>query len=342
MKIFLETLLEPLGEAVGAALLFLVVGSTPDYSPKPVAEVSLSIPEYDSIHIEDPDKFLNDLMLSPHWGVTRDRDGYYVANPRPMKDLTGKYNARGFSFIPNPINISGNKANWSTQIIFKQPDQYSRIIESEESVQLPIYESYEDEISRNSYSMVAVKLCQISPIYLTLRESGNDRTRSTTLQVLPLLLKQAYSLANLPQVYEAAEVYSEFYTTYFNSITADFELQRTEGIQGRDNFYGYFRVKNGTNYDGINIKISHPTYCPDEGTRKGNRLRKAEYSGTPYIEDDLVFYLIDDNAVYLSDEYDERFGFFSGNETFEGKIEILNIDQEVLLESKGPFTGWQR
>jgi hypothetical protein len=46
--------------------------------------------------------------------------------------------------------------------------------------------------------------------------------------------------------------------------------------------------------------------------------------------------------VYLSAEYDTRFGVFSGDETFEGKIEVLNIDQDLLLESTGDFTGWQQ
>jgi len=52
--------------------------------------------------------------------------------------------------------------------------------------------------------------------------------------------------------------------------------------------------------------------------------------------------LIEDNAIYLSEKYDQRFGTFTGKESFEGNIEVLNNEGKVLLKSKGPFKGWQR
>lgn len=207
---------------------------------------------------------------------------------------------------------------------------------------LPIYENYESEISLNSFSRLAVSLSQEFEIFLTISEYGKDKRRRTTTECLPLMLEAIRSIVDLPESYRTSEVYADFYTTYFDSTEPEFGLKRIEGIQGRDNFYGYFRAKSGKSYNGINIKISHPIYCPDEGTRKSRRLQKAEFVGSPYLKHDLLFYLITDNAVYLSGEYDERFGVFSGNETFEGKIEVLNLDQELLLESSGQFTAWQR
>ena len=62
----------------------------------------------------------------------------------------------------------------------------------------------------------------------------------------------------------------------------------------------------------------------------------------PYHENDLVFFLIEDNAVYLSGDYDQRFGTFTGKESFDGTIEVLNDKGAVLLKTTDKFKGWQR
>ncbi len=129
---------------------------------------------------------------------------------------------------------------------------------------------------------------------------------------------------------------------FFTSPLKDAEIKRVPGIQDRDTFYGYCRAQPETTYAGINIKISHPVYCPDEGTRKHSRLEKAEYLGMPYQEGDVLFFLMRDNAVYLSGEYDKRFGTFTGTESVEGDVEVLNDQEKVLLKTKGQFKGWQR
>ena len=102
------------------------------------------------------------------------------------------------------------------------------------------------------------------------------------------------------------------------------------------------RAKPDTSYKGVNIKISHPQYCPNEGTRESSRLRKAEHLGKPYLDGDVVFFMIEDNAVYLPREYDDRFGIFTGKESFEGDLELLNDREQVLLKTKDMFKGWQR
>ena len=122
----------------------------------------------------------------------------------------------------------------------------------------------------------------------------------------------------------------------------DNEIKRFPGTQDRDTFYGYFRAKTGVSYDGINIKISHPIYCNGECTRKYSRLEKAEYIGESYQENDILFFLIEDNAVYLSGKYDQRFGIFTGKESFSGSLEVLNCKGQILLKTKGKFKGWQR
>lgn len=85
MESFLKSFLEPTAEAFLQLITLLLMGSiSAQHIPEKVAEASLVIPEYEEIQIVDRAKFLNDLMLSPHWGVTKDRDGNYVANLRKL------------------------------------------------------------------------------------------------------------------------------------------------------------------------------------------------------------------------------------------------------------------
>ena len=152
-------------------------------------------------------------------------------------------------------------------------------------------------------------------------------------------------LDSLQQTYRVEEDCADFYKTFFEEPLKDEALKRApcSSGQGRDTFYGYFRTKSEVSYNGINIKISHPVYCPDEGTRESSRLRKAECLGKPHGQGDLLFFCIEDNAVYLpSPEHRKRFGWASGKETFDGTLEILNDRNKVLLQTTEPFTAWER
>lgn len=71
-------------------------------------------------------------------------------------------------------------------------------------------------------------------------------------------------------------------------------------------------------------------------------LPSLAYLGKPYLDDDIVFFLIEDNAVYLSQEHNKRFGIFTGKESFEGDLELLNGQGSVLLETTGNFKRWER
>jgi len=155
-------------------------------------------------------------------------------------------------------------------------------------------------------------------------------------------LQEIAGIADSPETYRVDDRYADFFQLFFKTPLKDREIRRFPGTQDRDTFYGYFRTEPDLSYRGINIKISHPVFCPDEGTRKHSRLEKAEYSGTPFQPDDTVFFLIEDNAVYLSGEYDQRFGIFTGKESFDGKLEVLNDREQVLFETTDKFKGWQR
>lgn len=120
------------------------------------------------------------------------------------------------------------------------------------------------------------------------------------------------------------------------------ELKRLPGGQERDLFYGYLRTRPDTSYEGV-LAISHPTYCKGEKgecTRASARLRKAEHLGQPHQPGDVVFFYFVDNAVYTP--YTDEFGWFSGNRSFDATIQVSNQAGEILIETTGPFRGWER
>jgi hypothetical protein len=205
-----------------------------------------------------------------------------------------------------------------------------------------VHESYEKKIGLNSHSMLAIRLSKALDIYLLVREQGDNKDRHATFTKLPALVQQVASVAKLPAQYRVAEQYKRFFETFFQSPLKDMELKRQPGIQDRDTFYGYFKAKPDTSYEGINIRISHPVYCNGEGTQDFSRLQKAEYLGKPYHNDDALFFLIEDNAVYLLGKYNEQFGTFSGKSSFEGTLEILNGTGNVLHKTTDKFKGWER
>ena len=329
------------------------------FTEKKVHEATGILPVFTEIDVTMPARFLNDLMLSPFWKVERERDGSFIAMARSIghdwsSDEDGMFL---FEFMANPNRdlpkdyrlynryLSGNRTFSSFQItvVFQKPDMARVILgKSGRKIVIPVYESYETKIGPNSSSDLAIQLSNKHEIYAIFHEQGSDPERRTTFaKVLPAMRELSY-LAGSLETYKAEKRYEEFFKRFFPAPLKDEEVKRFPGIQDRDAFYGYFRARPKTSYAGVNIKISHPIYCPDEGTRKYSRLQKAEYLGVPYQDGDVLFFLIEDNAVYLSGKYDERFGTFTGTESFEGDLEILNNDGVVLLKTKGQFKGWQR
>lgn len=327
---------------------------------KEVHTASGKLPEFPRIDVSSPTRFLNDLMLSPLWKVEKQRDGSFVVKARSIiPDSPFDEEGREFLFdflatpdkpLPKDFRIrdeylDGQKtfSSFQVHVVFAKPDlKRMPLGQSGQSVAIPVRELFERKIGPNSSSDLAIRLSSQHEIYVILHEQGADPKRSTTFaRVLPALRELA-DIAQSPTSYRVEERYAAFFRRFFDLPLKDQEIKRFPGMQDRDTFYGYFRVKPETSYGGINIKISHPVYCPDEGTRRHSRLEKAEYSGKPYQKNDVVFFLIEDNAVYLPGEYDERFGTFTGKESFDGTLEVLNDQDHVLLKTTDKFKGWQR
>ena len=259
------------------------------------------------IDIADTDQFLNNLMLSPLWKVEKQRDGSFIAKARSIGQEWPSDEDGSFLFefmdglnnnLPNDYRIhnrylDGNKtfSSFRIEVVFQKPD-LARVAlgESGQKATIPVYASYATKIGPNSSSDLAIKLSSQHEIYVLLHEQGSDPSRKTTFaKVLPTL-RELDSLANAPQTYRVEERYAAFFKRFFSLPLKDEEIKRFPGLQDRDTFYGYFRVKPDTSYSGVNIKISHPVYCFDEGTRAYSRLQKAEYLGKPYQEGDIVFF----------------------------------------------------
>jgi hypothetical protein len=331
------------------------------------------IPGTPVINIGNPDKFLNDLKLSPFWKVERDRDGAFVATARSVTPEDGfERKGRGFLFElmarvdpkfadkyflqngslggadysdsrtfqkgPSPFS------SFAIKIMFRRPtDTKVTFAKRGSNASLSVYGGgWGDTIDPNSFSRLACKLSDTREIYLLLYEQGSDTTRASTFQELGTAMREIKRIAELPEDYFVEDVYKQCFGLLFKTPLKDHDLRRFPGTQDRDTFYGYFRAQPGVSYEGIYIKISHPIYCPNEGTRMSSRIEKAEYVGKPYHSSDVMFFMIEDNAVYLSYEYDKQFGIFSGTSTFDGTLEILNDQSAVLLKTTEKFKGWER
>ena len=345
------------------AILCLCMSCGAPYTREKVHEVTGRLPEFPEIDVADPDRFLNDLKLSPLWRVEKERDGAFIATARTINpgnpfDLTSgvflfELMRMKDKILPKDYRIRNRSlkiyksftsfTSFDVIVVFQKPsDSEIAFGESSQNATLGVYESYEEKIGPNSSSDLAVKLSSQHHIYVILSEQGADPTRSTTFTKLPLVLRELADIAASPEQYCVEERYEAFFKLFFRPPLKDQELKRLPGIQGRDTFYGYFRALPNTIYSGINIKISHPVYCPDEGTRKHSRLQKAEHLGTPHHDNDVLFFMIEDNAVYLSEQYTKQFGWFTGTNSFDGTLEILNEEGAVLLKTTDKFRAWER
>lgn len=330
-----------------------------------IAEADIVLPHLPKIDIVNRDRFLNDLMLSPYWKVEKTDAGQFIAKARAVGNVQQPRTGESSYFLfeadwDNQKSLGQgkvirNRGLWGgssnifsairIEIHFVQPDSSVQYVtEPKETLKLPIYEnSDEDSLSPKALSKIGIKLSSTHDIYLIITEQGSDPQRHTTARYLRPACDTVASLMQMPDKYRVADQYQSFFACIFPSLDKDTLLMRLPGIQDRDTFYGFVRTKPKQSYAGINIKISHPVYCYDgECTRDYRRLRKAEYSGIPYDDQDIIFFLIEDNGVYVKPEYDKQFGVFSGKGKFTGIIEVLNVDSETLIQDEGQFTGWER
>ena len=345
-------------------LLFavLLLGYCPacngDGRDRVVQTISRRIPPVRTVNVFDSSKFVNDLKLSPFWKVEKDRQGQYEAHARFIdSELASDNTGNQFLFellsepavhLPKDWRIGNHYIPghdeciaFSAFIVFTKPTNVD-FCQDDGSVTLKVLESHDSKIGLNSWSTLALRLSTTHEIYLCVREQGKDKNRTTTFTKLVPLVQAVASLLELPARYRVEDQYNLFFKTFFQLPWKEIEVKRLPGIQDSDTFYGYMKSKPDTSYEAINIRISHPVYCGGECTRDYSRLQKAEYLGKPYFDDDALFFLIEDNTVYLRGQYDEQFGTFSGKSSFEGTLEILNDAGKVLYQTKDRFKGWER
>ena len=320
-----------------------------------VHQIDLILPKLAKVNITKPQKFMNDLMLSPMWKVEKNRDGF-VAKARSIEqknlfdglflfELMAKSNRRFSSHHKIHHCLHGRDIFFTIElsVVFQKPHKPEITFgKSEQKSKIKVYNSFEDSIGPNSYSYLAIKLSLQHEIYVIIREQGADLSRKTTLKKVVVAMDEITKLASLANEYWVKEYYKDFFQFLFKRPLMQQEIKRIAGNQDRDTFYGYLQSQPNKNYAGVNIKISHPVYCPSEGTSKHARLAKAEYLGVPYHMHDILFFLIEDNAVYLPLKYSKQFGTFSGKTSFNGNLEILNIENKVLLKTVKKFKGWER
>lgn len=343
------------------ALLALCVSSCDaQFRAKEVARVETTVPVLEDVKIVDAKRFLNDLKLSPFWKVERDRGGALLAKARSI----GPENHFGdgsseflFKFIQDKRKNLGELriyndylrgdelfSSFSAMVVFGPlPKTGVTLIKGGEKTSVPVQESYDSKIGPNSSSQVAVRLSDDQDVFLVVYEQGSDPKRTTTWKMLPGIVNELKSVASLPKEYLVIEQYSDLFSLLFPDTKPDHRIQRLPGMQDRDTFYGFLKSTGEWDLEGINIKISHPVYCGGEGTRESSRKQKAEYLGVPFDrERDRLFFLIEDNAVYLKHPYDADFGTFSGSKSFEGTLEIIDGGGKSIVTTKDQFKGWER
>lgn len=310
-----------------------------------------------SVDIADPAIFLENLSISPYWKVEKTPEGQFTATARgihlrlPDRPKVGAFLFEAFSdegkAPPRRYELhnggyegEGEVGRFWARIIFKNPDTDKvDLLRPQEDVSLRIVNVGQDYIGPGSISTLAIRLGGISPIYLLVGEMGTDKERLETFRKIPLLMEEINRLARLPRHYSTLHQYSHFYRSIFGEKYKAYRVRRAPGIQGRDTFYGYFRYDPNFTYDGINIRISNPTYCNGECTRKKDRLAKAEYSGKAHFPGNPLFFLLDENTVYIGEEHLADYGWETGKKKFSADIDILNAQGHALYEGRGLFTG---
>jgi hypothetical protein len=327
-----------------------------------VATISQKVAGLTAVDVKDTARFLNDLKLSPYWKVEKNRAGDFEAHLRaivssdPFSKRNGKFlseqsweeNLPADWRIENHAMRADDQATLSVTIVFKKPDERrAGLVAEDGNVSLKVFNEggppgAPQKLDANSISELEVKISKGNSVYLLIQEQGESATRAATFAAARTASREAGAVSALPASYRVAEKYAPFFKKLFPETENDVVLKRLPGIQDRDMFYGYLRTKEGTSYEGLNLRVSHPVVSNGEATRESERLRKAEYLGKPYATDDRLFFAIEDNAVYVLPQYSQEYGTFSGNKTFQGKVELLNAEKKTLYQGEEPFKGWER
>ncbi len=296
-----------------------------DISVRKLASESRTIPDVAAVDIADNSKFLNDLKLSPLWKVEKARYGLFRARPR---------------WIESEESFSESEPVFLYELLGEErpalPSQYE--IRNSISPVLAVEIAFGNLRIHNTASVLRLSITH--EIYLILHEQQVDQQRSK----LRSFVEHIATVAQLPLEYRVDETYRRFFNLFFQSDLKDHGIRRIAGIQGRDTFCGYLKSEDGVNYEGVSVRITEPSFDPDFGecTMKALRLQKAEYLGNAHFDADHLFFLIEDNAVYVPQPYQKRYGYFSGAGSFFAALEILDGDEKVLIKRDESFTGWER
>jgi hypothetical protein len=310
---------------------------------------------FESVNITDPKKFLNDLMLSPYWRVTRNRSGAFVAEVRWVNAMSPSESVQPellSSFVQSDRPLLGDRGishrgsyrkGAITDIratIQFAADPNATVVVSGEKTSLPIY-GRGSAMDPNGVSRLAVRLSQEHEVYVVIRETGESESRECTLGFAREVLRDIKAVVELPEDYRITERYSALFKAFFPDTSADCRLERIAGFQDVDTVYGFVAAKEGRDLQGVSIKISHPVYCGGEGSRRNSD--QFEYLGVPSRpESDRLFFVVENNVVILKPEYNGKFGIWHGSDSFEGDMELIGGDGAAIGGVKSWFRGWER
>lgn len=82
------------------------------FEAKAVHEASGTLPDLPKLDVTNPDRFLNDLMLSPLWKVEKQRDDSFVAKARSIVP-DSPFDEKGRACKIFCVSVAGHVICWS-------------------------------------------------------------------------------------------------------------------------------------------------------------------------------------------------------------------------------------
>jgi len=313
-------------------------------------EVTAQAPPLTLTTVADPASLLDDLKRSPFWYVTS-ANGGWSASLRTLASSRrddGDFLSRALAADPTAVAgqriangglRSADVITLDASVRFGPIPDETTVLPASGAWRFPIRGRYSTTLDGNSYSQVALTLAP--DVHLVVYEQGQDPARAATLDALTHALDQVARVLALPAGYRGADVYRDFYDAFFPALTGTGRI-RFAGLQDRDSIGGVLEVIDGVDLAGVQVQVSHPTYCGGTCTVGFRQQRKAEHLGSGATATDRVFFLVEDNACLLAGSWDQQFGTFSGSGPFVGTVEILGPGGVVLDRYDGPFRGWER
>ncbi len=343
-----------------------------------VYETPIYLPNLSDLKNTDSNEFINALMLSPFWYV-HNENGKLTASARSY-DIDGdSYDAIDDDFFlfdtSHKISISENNNNIRNNGIFEaggtqQMNSNTSIPAYTYSIEVKIIQEepkqnylgncniqshtctldvYKDnsngKIGQQFSSTFTLSLTD--SLHLEIKEVSPDRERSRTKKITENISTELLNYSNAQKTCKSLTdkngIYINFLQNIFNETNKSTHIQRGSGSQGRFTFYGF--IKPNILKDSqlpISIGIYNNDICKGECTNSSNRLRKSEYMGNSNCGNFSHFFSIEDNAIYLSENFDSKYGYFSGNADFSAEVSIIQDSLSMYSQLFDGFTGWER